>query len=33
MDGQGRLRAVVEGLEHGAAEKVIAVLKQLEKEG
>lgn len=32
LDGQGRLRTAVEGLEVGAVEKVVAALGQLEKE-
>lgn len=33
MDGEGRLRAVVEGLEPGAAQRVLELLARLEREG
>jgi protein SCO1/2 len=32
MDSQGRLRTAVEGLEHGAARRVVQALRQLERE-
>lgn len=32
LDGQGRMRSFVEGLEPGAADKIVEILRQLERE-